>query len=234
MRLINYFRKMKLELITTSDGSHSLYLPEMDEQYHSVKGAFTESNYVFIDAGFLFHSTKNPTVFEVGFGTGLNCLLTALKAGQQKRPTTFISIEKFPLKKEITDQLNYGTMISPEAEKLFTKIHSADWNKTIEISPWFQLKKIKADLVSDELKDIENCDIIYFDAFAPDKQPAMWQPEIFRKIYSISAIGGVFVTYSAKGLVRRQLATCGFEMKRLPGPPGKFHMLRGIKKDSAI
>ncbi len=225
---------MKPELITTSDGSHSLYLPEMNEQYHSVNGALTESNHVYIEAGFMFHSKKDPSVFEVGFGTGLNCLLTALKAQEQKRPTTFISIEKFPLATEITKTLNYGKMISPEAELLFQKIHAAEWNKTVKISPYFKLKKIETDLVSDELKTIKKCDIIYFDAFGPDKQPAMWEAGIFRKMYAISACRGIFVTYSAKGVVRRQLAECGFEMKRLPGPPGKIHMLRGIKTVSAI
>lgn len=225
---------MNIELITTSDGSHTIYLPEMEEQYHSVNGAITESNYVYLEKGYLFHQSKNPVVLEVGFGTGLNCLITALSAEKLKRPTTYITLEKYPLKKEIIEQLNYAKNISPQAEILFNKIHEANWNQEIKISPFFSLKKIETDLITDELRFIENCDIIYFDAFGPDKQPEIWSTEIFQKIYSISASGGVFVTYSAKGVVRRQLAACGYEMERLPGPPGKFQMLRGIKTDSAI
>lgn len=225
---------MKPQFITTSDGSHTLYLPDMDEQYHSVNGAVTESNFVYIDKGYAFHKSKTPKIFEVGFGTGLNCLLTALMAEKQKRPTTYYSIEKYPLEKEIIDQLNYGKIISEEAQILFKKIHQCNWNENVEISKYFRLIKLNTDLLNCDLNQVNNCDIIYFDAFGPDKQPEMWHHEVLSKIYALTSQEGVFVTYSAKGVVRRQLAACGFEMERLPGPPGKIHMLRGIKKDLAI
>ena len=224
---------MKLEIIDTLDGSQTIYLPDMDEQYHSIKGAITESNYVYIEKGFLFHKSKKPIVFEVGFGTGLNCLLTALQAQKHKRATTFYTIEKYPLQNEIVQQLNYGKQISEEAQKLFEKIHECNWNEPTQLTHYFNLVKLKADLIENDLNEIENYDIIYFDAFGPDKQAEMWQASIFKKIYSHTAPNGVFVTYSAKGVVRRELAASGFEMKRLPGPPGKFHMLRGIKRVSA-
>lgn len=220
---------MKPQFITTSDGSHTLYLSEMDEQYHSVNGARTESEYVYLDKGFLFHKSKTPKVFEVGFGTGLNCLLTALKAQELKRPTTYYTIEKYPLEKETIDQLNYGTIISEEAETLFKEIHACNWNESVEISKYFTLIKLNGDLLNLDLNTIESCDIIYFDAFGPDKQAEMWEADVLQKIYNLTATGGVFVTYSAKGVIRRQLASCGYEMKKLPGPPGKFHMLRGTK-----
>jgi tRNA U34 5-methylaminomethyl-2-thiouridine-forming methyltransferase MnmC len=225
---------MKLEIIETSDGSQTLYIPEMDEQYHSINGAITESNYVYIEKGFSFHESKTPTVFEIGFGTGLNCLLTALEAEKQKRATTFYTIEKYPLDKEIIRQLKYGRNISKGTQVLFEKIHSCQWNKPVQISPHFNLIKLQSDLLENNLEEIQNCDVIYFDAFGPDKQPEMWQPNIFQKIYTITAPNGVFVTYSAKGVVRRQLTACGFEMNRLSGPPGKIHMLRGIKKVSTF
>lgn len=221
---------MKYEVINTGDGSKTLHLPDMNEQFHSVNGAISESEYVFLKKGYLFHPSKTPIIFEVGFGTGLNCLLTALKAEEQKRLTTYFTIEKFPLEQDIIDQLDYGKLISPYAEGLYKDIHECKWNKTIEISKYFKLVKLETDLLLNELKNINNCDLVYFDAFGPDKQPAMWQPEIFQKIYSLTAHKGVFITYSAKGEVRRQLSACGFEMERLPGPPGKFQMLRGIKK----
>jgi tRNA U34 5-methylaminomethyl-2-thiouridine-forming methyltransferase MnmC len=218
-----------LKVITTSDGSHTLYIPEMNEQYHSVNGAVTESNYVFLEKGYMFHKKENPKLFEVGFGTGLNCLLTALKAEEKKRITTYYTIEKYPLEHNITDSLNYGKLISEKAEDLYKKIHESSWNERNEVSDYFHLIKMNSDLLEDELQHVPPCDIIYFDAFGPDKQPEMWHPSIFEKIYSLTANDGVFVTYSAKGVVRRQLAACGFEMERLPGPPGKFQMLRGIK-----
>jgi len=222
---------MEHSIITTADGSPTLYLPNLKEQYHSINGAITESKYVFLEMGYLNHKSITPNVFEVGFGTGLNCLLTALKAEEQKRLTTYTSIEKFPLNSNIINQLHYGKFISPNAQELYNDLHNCEWNKIIEISKYFKLIKLNADLLKNKLKNSKECDIIYFDAFGPDKQPEMWSPEIFKKIYSVTAPNGIFVTYSAKGLVRRQLSTCGFNVERLPGPPGKFQMLRGIKKD---
>ena len=222
---------MNYEVIQTNDGSKTIYLPGMDEQYHSINGAITESKHVFLKNGYLYHQSTSPAVFEVGFGTGLNCLLTALMAEELERSTTYYSIEKYPLKKKITDQLNYGLDISSRAHELFKKIHICKWNETVRLSEYFKLRKLKADLLTDNLKESGFFDIIYFDAFAPGKQPEMWHPDVLEKIYSLTAANGIFVTYSAKGLVRRHLNACGFDMEKLPGPPGKFQMLRGIKKD---
>jgi tRNA U34 5-methylaminomethyl-2-thiouridine-forming methyltransferase MnmC len=223
-----------MQIINTSDGSHTLYIPEMDEQYHSVNGAITESNYVYIEKGFNFNPKKNVTVFEIGFGTGLNCLLTALQAEQEKRQTLYYSIEKYPLDKSVINQLNYGRLISSEAQLCFEKIHDSEWNKTIEITEYFSIKKIKADLTDYIFEEQELFNVIYFDAFGPDKQPEMWTPLIFNKISMATAPNGVLVTYSAKGEVRRQFSASGFEMERLPGPPGKNQMLRGIKRVAKI
>jgi tRNA U34 5-methylaminomethyl-2-thiouridine-forming methyltransferase MnmC len=220
-----------MKIINTSDGSHTIYLPEMDEQYHSVNGAITESNYVYIGKGYNFSESKNPVVFEVGFGTGLNCLLTALEAEKSKRTTFYLTIEKYPLNTEIIEQLNFGHLISQEAQIVFEKIHHCAWNEVENISEYFNLKKIKADLTDYNFDVLQKFDVIYFDAFGPDKQPEMWTPLIFNKISLATACQGVFVTYSAKGEVRRQLTASGFEMERLPGPPGKNQMLRGIKKE---
>lgn len=223
-----------MHILKTSDGSNTIYLPEINEHYHSVNGAVSESVYVYIEKGFLHHPDKNQKVFEVGFGTGLNCLLTALKAELFEKPTKYISIEKYPLEKTIIDQLNYGNHISDHARGIFEKIHDCIWNQEIQISEYFVLHKINGDLLNFNFNAIENCTVVYFDAFGPDKQPEMWSPLIFNNISSITSIGGIFVTYSAKGEVRRQLKACGFDMERLPGPPGKKEMLRGIKKESKI
>lgn len=223
---------MKLQLINTSDGSHTIYVPDLNEQYHSVNGAITESNYVYLENGFLFYTGDKPTVFEVGFGTGLNSLLTALASEQLKKVTTYYSVEKFPLEKELVNQLNYGERLSKKALNLFHKIHDCEWNTKVKISEHFYLNKINNDLIEVDYDLLEPFNIIYFDAFGPDKQPEMWTSEIFQKISDKTLDKGIFVTYSAKGEVRRKLTACGFEMERLPGPPGKNQMLRGIKRVS--
>jgi tRNA U34 5-methylaminomethyl-2-thiouridine-forming methyltransferase MnmC len=219
-----------MQIVKTSDGSQTIYMPELNEHYHSVNGAITESNFVYINNGYNFLPVKTPKVFEVGFGTGLNCLLTALQAEKNKRSTLYISIEKYPLEKNVTSLLNFGQLISTEAQHIFEKINECNWNEAEPISKYLSLLKIKADLIDYNLSHIENCNIIYFDAFGPDKQPEMWTPLIFNKISKLTSAGGVLVTYSAKGEVRRQLSASGFDMERLPGPPGKKEMLRGIKK----
>lgn len=223
-----------MHIIKTSDGSPTIYLPGLNEQYHSVNGAITESEYVYIEKGYLYHPGKNRKVFEVGFGTGLNCLLTALQAEKLRIHTRYFAIEKYPLEKSITNQLNYGELISENACLIFEKIHDCRWNREEQITEYFSLHKIHDDLLQYNLNDISDCSVIYFDAFGPDKQPEMWTPVIFDKIASITGTGGIFVTYSAKGEVRRQLNASGFSMERLPGPPGKKEMLRGIKKESKI
>ena len=219
---------MKYEVIETDDGSKTLYLPEIDEQYHSVNGAISESEYVFVDKGYRYHHSKTPLVLEVGFGTGLNCLLTAIEAKKHRRKTFYYTIEKYPLDYNLVWDLNYGKNISKEADLLFNKIHKAPWNKIETISDYFDLIKLKSDFLTHDIKELL-FDVVYYDAFAPNKQPEMWQPEIFRKINSICSSKAVFVTYSAKGEVRRNLVSAGFTMERLPGPPGKRQMLRGFK-----
>lgn len=220
---------MQRKVIDTGDGSKTLFLPEMDEQYHSLNGARTESEYVFLGKGYLHHPSKCPVIFEVGFGTGLNALLTAMMAEKQKRHTTFITIEKYPLNRDLLEELNYGALFSEDGKELFNKIHEASWDEKVKISEFFTLEKIEGDLTEYEPGSNQNFDVIYFDAFGPDKQPAMWQSSIFKKIYNASAASSVFVTYSAKGQIRRQLRDCGYSMERLPGPPGKRQMLRGTK-----
>ena len=223
-----------MEIINTADGSHTIYVPGMNEQYHSVNGAITEAEYVYVDKGYRFCDSPEPVVFEVGFGTGLNCLLTALESEKMQRKTRYIGIEKYPLNTEIISQLNYCQLISADAETIFNKIHASQWNTVVTISPFFSLLKIEADLLLFDPVFAEKCDVIYFDAFGPDKQPEMWTPAIFDKIAGLISDGGVFVTYSAKGEVRRNLVDCGLVMERLPGPPGKFQMLRGIKQKANI
>jgi tRNA U34 5-methylaminomethyl-2-thiouridine-forming methyltransferase MnmC len=220
---------MKTELIQTADGSPTLYIPDMDEQYHSVNGAVTESNYVYVGKGYSFHASTNPVVFEVGFGTGLNCLVTALHAEQTTRPTFYIAIEKYPLDNYYIDRLNYGVFFQDGGSEIFRLIHEAPWGVEVQITSFFRLLKIKDDLTGSGWNLPQSCDVIYFDAFGPDKQPEMWVETIFMKLYSFASPGGILVTYSSKGEVRRRMLSAGFSIEKLPGPPGKKEMLRGIK-----
>ncbi|RIH63205.1 SAM-dependent methyltransferase [Mariniphaga sediminis] len=225
---------MNPEYRNTADGSGTLYLPEMNEQYHSLNGAVTESKHVFIEMGYRFHSAPNPVIFEVGFGTGLNCLLTADLAEKDQRSVFYIAIEKYPLSSETIKKLDYGRFIQGKGRELFSSIHECVWDVPVQLTPWFTLLKLKADFTGNEWQIPQHCDIIYFDAFGPDKQPEMWSLPNFLHLSQLMSPGGVFVTYSAKGMVRRQLTEVGFTVERLPGPPGKKEMLRGIKTASGI
>ncbi|MBD8390194.1 tRNA (5-methylaminomethyl-2-thiouridine)(34)-methyltransferase MnmD [Dysgonomonas sp. BGC7] len=222
---------VKPEIELTSDGSHTLFVPTLNEHYHSTNGAVQESVHIFINTGFQTCRKEDIKILEVGFGTGLNTFLTLLESQKESKAIHYTGIELYPLPFSIISKLNYTDSQSSENKSLFYKLHECDWNEEIQITPQFHLKKIQADLTSFDLSSIENIDIIYFDAFAPDKQPDMWTQEIFDKLYSITTWGGILVTYCAKGVVRRMMQQAGYEVERLPGPPGKREMLRAKKPE---
>jgi tRNA U34 5-methylaminomethyl-2-thiouridine-forming methyltransferase MnmC len=215
------------EIIITSDGSHTIYVPELNEHYHSVHGAVQESEYIFIERGFNECKSDPVSVLEVGFGTGLNVLLTALKSIETNRIVYYTSVEKYPLEKTITDLLNYHMFTGLRGKEIFSLIHAAEWNKCVEIVKNFYLTKTESDLTTD--KPTGEYDIIYFDAFGPDKQPEMWTYDIFSAISAVTVKNGILVTYSAKGEVKRILKSCGFEVSLIPGPPGKRQIIRAVK-----
>jgi tRNA U34 5-methylaminomethyl-2-thiouridine-forming methyltransferase MnmC len=219
---------MQNELRITADGSHTLYLPEMDETYHSIHGAVTESMHVFIRNG-LNACEKNPVnILEIGFGTGLNAWLTAIEAEKSNRETFYTAYELFPLSEEI-GSLNYPKEYGKEHAGLFSRLHQSDWGKSVQLTSFFSLKKIKEDITQTSVDS--GFDLIYFDAFAPTKQPEMWTEDIFRKMFNSLSANGILVTYCAKGDVRRTLQKVGFAVEKLPGPPlGKREMLRGLKR----
>lgn len=221
---------MERKIIVTEDGSHSLFIPEMGENYHSVHGAIQESVHVFINAGLKHCEKENINILEIGFGTGLNALLTLKEALASGKMIYYTGIEKYPLEKEEYEMLNYGEILGGEMNKYFSDMHKFDWGIDVEISKKFALKKIKADLTTLIFEKEASYDLVYFDAFAPNKQPGMWNTEIYSKIFEKCNAGAVFVTYCAKGIVRRELQSVGFKVERLKGPPGKFEMLRAIKQ----
>jgi len=220
-----------IELFTTEDGSHSLRVPDLNETYHSNHGAIQESNHVFIKNGLKHWVNNNSSneikIFEVGFGTGLNALLTATLANKLEKNIFYQSIELYPLPYKLTTQLNYSTLNSSDP-KLFKLLHSSVWEKPVEINNHFTLLKNQAPF--QDFKTHHLYDLLFFDAFAPSKQPEMWEYPIIEKCYQLLNKGGVFVTYSANGQLKRDLKKAGFMLESLPGPPGKFEMVRATKE----
>lgn len=217
---------LKIEI--TDDGTTTILVTEMNEHYHSVRGAITESNHIYRDCAFLHRSKHMPGVsvrlLEIGFGTGLNAVVTAM-AAYENYPVHYITMEKYPLSKDIIAQLQYDKSVDGE---LFKAIHESEWNKPVEITPNFTLEKIKADYVIDNLP--EDIDVVYFDAFAPEKQPEMWSVKTFERLVDVMNHGAVLTTYCAKGEIRRMLSGLGLSVERLAGPiGGKREILRATK-----
>lgn len=228
---LNMFVQMQTQIITTEDGSHSLYVPHLEEHYHSTHGAIQESQHVYINAGLGSCPLRNINILEIGFGTGLNAFLSLLQAEETGVTVNYTSLELYPLDIETAKQLNYSQHLTNNAKaSLFTALHTSPWNETIEITPHFSLHKIETDFSNpDNLTTSTLFDVIYFDAFAPEKQPEMWSQAIFDKLYTLSNPNAIITTYCAKGVVRRMLQSAGFTVERLPGPPGKREILRGRK-----
>lgn len=214
----------KLDFIITSDGTHTLFHPTLNETYHSINGARQESEHVYIKNGYhLFEETQDLTILEVGFGTGLNLWLTLLEFLKENnsRKIYYTTLELYPLDKQIINELNYVNSETEKNKKLFQLIHSVPWEQEIEVLPNFVIEK-KAISIH-EFISTQKFNLIYFDAFAPDKQSDMWEKSIFYKLYSYLE-NGVLSTYCAKGSVKRLLKEVGFDIESIPGPPGKFQM----------
>jgi tRNA U34 5-methylaminomethyl-2-thiouridine-forming methyltransferase MnmC len=219
-----------VQIITTGDGSPSLLNTTLNETYHSQHGAVQESKHVFLKHGLDFYLWQNSketvNIFEVGFGTGLNVWLTMNASKAIKQKIVFTSIEAFPLDVEVWSQLSYTD--DEDLKAIFNKIHLAPWNEEALIDPLFLLNKVHASLHEYALPS-SAFDLIYFDAFAPSKQPEMWELSILEKVTGSMASGGVFVTYCAKGQLKRDLRVLGLAVETLPGPPGKNEMVRAVK-----
>lgn len=212
----------------TADGSYTLFVPELDEHYHSIKGALTESEHIFINMGLKHSTVLEPHILEIGFGTGLNAFLSLLEAEKSQRKIHFTTIERYPLDMDTIRIMNYPEQVAPDYTTEYEALHLAAWNKDEVITKNFTLHKIKADFTHYQFP--KGFDIIYFDAFAPEKQPEMWSQELFDQLYNILNKGGILTTYCAKGVIRRMLQSAGFTVERLPGPPGgKREILRATK-----
>lgn len=224
------------KIISTEDGSVTLYVPELNEHYHSVHGAIQESRHIFIRAGMEHFLDTHPEkitpeyplhILEAGFGTGLNAYLTLIRSHELQIPVCYHTIEKYPLTSEETSILNYTEHIDFFQKQLFHQLHSCSWESEQQITPFFRICKHREDFRN--ISFPEQFDIVYFDAFNPDVQPHLWTTQVFERFHEALHPDGLLVTYCVKGIVKQALRTVGFTLKRLPGPPGKREMLRAKK-----
>ena len=209
-------------------------MEEWDEYYHSMHGAYNEAMHVYVESGLAFWSAQDSSknkpcsIFEMGFGTGLNALMTLEYAHMHNLDIVYNTIEAFPLQFREIQELNFDSFFKLENSKNYLReLHLSPWDKNIRLSPNFSFLKNK--ILLENFKPIISYDLIYYDAFGFRVQPEMWSPEALRPIVDALAPHGVFVTYSAKGSVRRSLEALGLKVFRIEGPPGKREMLRAIR-----
>lgn len=218
-------------LVTTSDGSHSIYLPSLNEQYHSTHGALQESQHVFIDHGYALAQPLPPRrlrLLEVGFGTGLNALLTWVRAERERLPVSYTTLEAYPLPPEFAERLNYPSRINaPGVDAVFAALHDGSWGVPKSFGTYFTFLKLHIRL--QDFQPNAFFDLIYYDAFSPNVQPELWTREIFDGLSHRLPDGGLLLTYCAKGQVKRNLRAAGFIVEELPGPPGKREITRAYK-----
>ena len=214
------------KLVITNDGSHTIFNSKLNECYHSKHGAIVEAEHVFIRNG-LFASIKSKLdILEVGFGTGLNALLTYQQAERKLITVNYHTIELFPIAKEKYTKLNFSELIGVKKEKLLN-LHTCSWGENHKLNSHFSIYKNQIAL--EKYNSNIKFDIIYFDAFSPEKQPELWNKNIFKKMHDLLNLNGILVTYCAKGSVKRTMRSVGFEIEVLDGPPGKRQMTR-VKK----
>jgi tRNA U34 5-methylaminomethyl-2-thiouridine-forming methyltransferase MnmC len=220
----------EIQLIKSGDGSHTLYVESLQEHYHSINGALTESHHIFIKSGLdELPGSRSINILEVGFGTGLNTLLTISRAKDQSRKFQYVAIEPYPVPEEILAKLNYPGLVGGCGERnIFWSLHHVPWDLPHFIADNFILYKLKQK-IQDVALQPDRYSLVYFDAFSPVVQPEMWTREVMEKIFCAMEPGGLFLTYSSKGEVRRILSACGFEVEKIAGPPGKREITRATK-----
>jgi len=222
---------MERRLLLTKDGSYTVTVPEQKVTYHSIHGALQESRHVFINAGLLPAiqlKKRNLSILEVGFGTGLNALLTAIEVEKTETSVYYVALEPYPLEYEKVLLLNYCQLLGrTDLQEDFTTLHRCEWDKSISFTEYMLVHKSGNSL--ETFLHATKFDLIYYDAFAPAAQPELWTQEVFLKLFSLLYTGGLLVTYCSKGDVRRAMQSAGFRVEKIPGPAGKREMIRAGK-----
>lgn len=220
-----------LEIFETQDGSHSIFATEFGVSYHSKYGAIQETQHVFIDAALRFKAVlqRHIAILEIGFGTGLNAYMTYLEGRKRNLTINYVTVEAYPLSYPQAQCLNYPDLlqVSEEERQFFLDMHATDWNEATDLDEDFTLTKLHQRFEQVDFQDA--FDIIYFDAFAPNAQPELWETPVISRMYNALRSGGILVTYCAKGAVKRTFKSVGFDIEALQGPPGKREMTRAIK-----
>ncbi len=222
---------MKREWVKTNDGSPSLFVPELKQNYHSQHGALQESRHVFIEAGLKQFSNKEEIhILEIGFGTGINALLSHFEKDHPEQKITYQSLEKYPLSEAEWKAISWPELFKEHKpyESFYRQLHQANWEQEIEMHPKFKLLKNKIDLKIFDAPE-NSFDLIYYDAFSPEAQPDLWTEMVFEKMHKTLKPGGLLVTYCVKGIVRRAMKAAHLKLEKIPGPPGKREMLRATK-----
>lgn len=217
---------LKREIRQTADGSPTIYLPSCGESYHSKHGAIQEAFHVFIHNGLHCLKKQQINLLEIGFGTALNVLITAIEAEKNDVHISYEAVEAFPLTIDEVQQLNYAQLLGV-SESNFQRFHTTPWEIEVVLSPHFSLKKRQQQF--EEITDSERFDLIYYDAFGARVQPELWTATMFRKMYNALSPGGILVTYASKSSARRAMLEVGFTVEKLPGPVGRREMLRATK-----
>ncbi len=222
-----------LQLINTSDGSHTIKHLGLNETYHSTHGAIQESRHIYIQQGLhyvidQFHP-RSLRILEMGFGTGLNALLTMIDEKADNIKKTYHAIEVYPVPDDILEQLNYPDHLHHQkAAQSFSELHKAAWNKDVKLNADFTIHKMHADICSLELRE-DFYDVVYFDAFAPRVQPEIWSKSVLANVIGAMGNKGVIVTYCANGQFKRNLKDLEMQVEEVPGPPGKRVMVRAYR-----
>lgn len=218
---------MERKIITTLDGSTTIQLVDWDECYHSKNGAIQEAYHVFIKNGLHLMQGKSVSILEIGFGTGLNALVTLLEAQKNNLTIDYTGVEAYPVSLEEAMAMNYTSQLQIE-DSDFKVMHASPWEEMIAISTTFKLTKRKQ--FFNQITDLNQFDLIYFDAFGYQFQPELWSTEIFQKMFTALKEEGVLVTYAARGVVKRSMKEVGFTVTKVEGPPGKREMMIAFKK----
>ncbi len=222
---------MRITLKTTADGSPTLFREDLNEPYHSMHGAVTESRHVFIRHGWeeihTRFSDEDIRLLEVGFGTGLNAILTAAAAQESARRVCYTALEPIPIPENLSENLLFTPSLRREEALWQQPIHACEWEKPIDLSPYFNLTKTIRGIHYFVAESPFH--LIYFDAFAPEKQPDMWTTDVMKTCFELLVPGGLLVTYCAKGSFKRTLKETGFLVETRPGPPFKREMTIAIK-----
>jgi len=218
---------LERKIITTLDGSTTIQLVGWEECYHSKNGAIQEAYHVFIKNGLHLMQGESVSILEIGFGTGLNALVTLLEAKKNNLSINYTGVEAYPVLLEEALLMNYTTQLKVETTD-FRKMHECNWEKAIVISPSFKLTKRKQ--FFNEINDVGQFDLIYFDAFGYQYQPELWSTDIFKIMFNALKKEGVLVTYAARGVVKRSMKEVGFTVNKVEGPPGKREMMIACKK----